>query len=94
MKKIIELMFENPELVPSLVPELVKEYKSTFYVLGKEVLNIINDYADNTEFFNAMAKIKKQMYDAYINIGFTKEEAIAFIINDNLKLIENIKKSK
>lgn len=91
-EKLLELMFENPETIPVLIPELVKKYKPTIYSVCNEFHSIVKDYANNTELFETIAKIKKQQFDAYVNVGFTEEQAIAFIINDNLQLMENIKK--
>lgn len=33
------------------------------------------------------------MFDAYVNVGFTEDQALALMINDNIRLMENIKKS-
>lgn len=89
-EKLLELMFENPEIIPTLIPELVNKYKPTIYNIFNEIHNIMKDYANNTEYFETRAKIKKQQFDAYINAGFTEDQAIAFIINDNLKLMNNM----
>ena len=91
-EKLLELMFENPETVPALIPELVKKYTPIIYSVCNEFYSMVKDYANNTEWFETIAKIKKQQFDAYVNVGFTEEQAIAFIINDNLQLMENIKK--
>lgn len=32
------------------------------------------------------------MYDAYVEAGFTEDQALALMINDNIKLMDNIKK--
>ena len=31
------------------------------------------------------------MYDAYISVGFTEEQALALMINDNIQLMKNVK---
>lgn len=90
-EKILEMMLENPDTIPALVPALVEKYKPAFYSVCNEVHNMLKDYANNTEYFETCAKIKKQQFDAYVNAGFTEDQAIAFIINDNLKLMESIK---
>lgn len=89
---LIELLMKNPETAPSLIPELVEQYKPIVYSVCNEFHNIMKDYANNTEYFETCAKIKKQQFDAYVNAGFNEDQAIAFIINDNLKLMENVKK--
>ena len=90
-EKLLELMFESPETIPVLIPSLVEQYKPTIYSVCNEFHKIMKDYANNTEYFETCAKIKKQQFDAYVNAGFSEDQAIAFIINDNLKLMENIK---
>lgn len=32
------------------------------------------------------------MYDAYCEAGFTEDQALALMINDNLKLMDNVKR--
>ena len=91
LDKLIEMMFENPETVPVLIPSLVEQYNPTIYAICNEVHNMMKDYANNTEYFETNAKIKKQQFDAYVKAGFSEDQAIAFMINDNLKLMENIK---
>lgn len=90
-EKLLELMFESPETIPVLIPSLVEQYKPTIYSVCNEFHKMMKDYANNTEYFETCAKIKKQQFDAYVNAGFSEDQAIAFIINDNLKLMENIK---
>ena len=90
-EKLLELMFESPETIPVLIPSLVEQYKPTIYSVCNEFHKMMKDYANNTEYFETCAKIKKQQFDAYVNAGFSEDQAIAFIINDNLKLMESIK---
>ena len=71
-EKLLELMLENPETVPVLIPELVNKYKPTIYAIAKEVAEIMKDYANSTEYFETCAKIKRQQFDAYVNAGFTE----------------------
>ena len=91
VEKLIELMMENPETIPMLIPELVNKYKPIIYSIGEEIHNILKNYADNTEYFKTNAKIKKQAFDAYIDAGFNENQAMAFMINDNIRLMDNIK---
>lgn len=92
IEKLIEVMIESPETIPTLIPSLVEQYKPAIYTICNELHNMMKDYANNTEYFATCAKIKRQQFDAYVNAGFTEDQAIAFIINDNLKLMENMKK--
>ena len=31
------------------------------------------------------------MYDAYVSVGFTEDQALALMINDNIQLMKNVK---
>lgn len=49
------------------------------------------DYSNNAEYPVIIAKTKKNMYDAYISVGFSEDQALALMINDNIQLIKNIR---
>jgi hypothetical protein len=93
MDKIIELLMSNPELATVLIKEYISKYKPVVYEIAQEAVEIYKDYSNNTEYPTVVAKSRKNMYDAYVNVGFTEDQALALMINDNIKLMENIKKS-
>lgn len=57
------------------------------------MVNIYKDYSNNLELPAITAKIRKNMYDAYINAGFTEEQALLLMINDHAQLMRNIQKT-
>ena len=61
------------------------------YDLAQEVVEVYKDYSNNTEYPTIVAKTKKNMYDAYVSVGFTEDQALALMINDNIQLMKNIK---
>lgn len=91
METILKILMEDPNVAMATISAYVTKYKPLAYGIGNELLLIMKDYVDNDEIFNVAASLKKKQYDAYVSVGFTEEQAIAFIINDNLKLIHNIK---
>lgn len=91
MDKILELLGSNPELIVSVVKEYISKYKTVVYDLVQEAVEIYKDYSNNTEYPAIVAKTKKNMYDAYVSVGFTEEQALALMINDNIQLMKNIK---
>ena len=91
MEKILELLMENPEAIIDTVKEGINKYKPLAYELLHELLKIYEDYANNKEYPATVAKAKKNMFDAYVTVGFTEDQAIALMLNDNLKLEKNIK---
>ena len=56
-------------------------------------MDIYKDFANNTEYPATVAKVKKNMYDAYTAAGFTEDQALALMINDNIQLMDQIKKA-
>lgn len=91
MDKILELLMSKPEMFVPVIKEYINKYKPMVYVLAQEVVEIYKDYSNNTEYPTVVAKTKKNMYDAYVSVGFTEDQALALMINDNIQLMKNIK---
>lgn len=91
MEKILELLASNPELIMPVVREYIEKYKPMVYELAQEVVEIYKDYSNNTEHPAIIAKTKKNLYDAYVEVGFTGDQALALMINDNIQLLKNLK---
>lgn len=92
MDKIIDAFMENPETGFMLIKVLIEKYKPMAYEIGNVFVDIYKDFANNNEYPLVVAKAKKNMYDAYVNVGFTEDQALALMIYDNIKLMDNIKK--
>lgn len=92
MDKIIEAFMEDPETGFTLLKLLIEKYKPMAYEIGNIFVDIYKDFANNTEYPAVVAKAKKNMYDAYVNAGFTEDQALALMIDDNIRLMDNIKK--
>lgn len=91
MEQILRLLMEKPETLTSVIKEYVNKYKPVVYGLAQEVVEIYKDYSNNTEYPAVVAKTRKNMYDAYVSVGFTEEQALALMINDNIQLMKNVK---
>lgn len=91
MDKILELLMSKPEMFVPVIKEYINKYKPMVYDLVQEVVEIYRDYSNNTEYPTVVAKTKKNMYDAYVSVGFTEDQALALMINDNIQLMKNIK---
>lgn len=81
----------DPNTVVAIVKEYISKYKPVVYDLLQEVVEIYRDYSNNTEYPEIVAKTKKNLYDAYVSVGFTTDQALALMINDNIQLMKNIK---
>lgn len=91
MEQILALLMSNPDMAAPIAKEYINKYKPIVYALAQEVVEICKDYSNNTEYPATVAKTKKNMYDAYISVGFTEDQALALMINDNLQLMKNVK---
>ncbi len=91
MEKILELLMSNPDAIVTVVKEYINKYKPMVYDLAQEVVEVYKDYSNNTEYPAVVAKTKKNMYDAYVFVGFTADQALALMINDNIQLMKNVK---
>lgn len=88
--ELIKMMLESEDLVAEIKEDIAK-YKPMVYSLLQEFVEIARDYSNNTEYPAIVAKTKKNLYDAYVNVGFTEDQALALMINDNIQLMKNIK---
>lgn len=91
MDKILELLMSDTEMLLPVIKEYINKYKPVAYGLVQEVVEVYKDYSNNTEYPAIVAKTKKNMYDAYISVGFTEDPALALMINDNIQLMKNVK---
>ena len=88
--ELIKMMLESEDLVAEIKEDIAK-YKPMVYSLLQEFVEITRDYSNNTEYPAIVAKTKKNLYDSYVNVGFTEDQALALMINDNIQLMKNIK---
>ena len=91
MDKILELLMSDPELLLPTVQEYIKKYKPIVYGLTQELVEVYRDYSNNTDHPAIIAKTKKNLYDAYVGVGFSEDQALALMINDNIQLMKNVK---
>lgn len=92
MEKLIEAFIESPEVGFVLLKTMIEKYKPMAYEVANIIEDIYRDYSNNTEHPALVAKVKKNMYDAYVNAGFTEDQALALMINDNIQLMERIQR--
>lgn len=92
-KALVDAAKENPMAAVELVKQVIDLYKPAAYGILHELLGIYKDYANNTEFPETRAKALRNMYDAYVNVGFSADQAMALLINDNLQLMKAAKTS-
>ena len=92
MDELFKVFLESPEAGFVLLKSMVVKYKPMAYEVAGIFMDVYKDFANNTEYPVTVAKVKKNMYDAYVAAGFNEEQALALMINDNIQLMNNIKK--
>lgn len=92
-KALVNAAKEDPMMAVEVVKQVIDLYKPAVYGILHELLGVYKDYANNTEFQETKARVSKNAYDAYMNVGFTADQAMALLINDNLRLMEAAKTS-
>ena len=92
MEKLIEAFMESPEVGFVLLKTMIEKYKPMAYEVANIIEDIYRDYSNNTEHPALVARVKKNMYDSYVDAGFTEDQALALMINDNIQLMERIQR--
>lgn len=77
-----------------IIKGYIKKYKPTVYMAFNELVKVMNDFVKYDDYYKVVAENKRNMYDAYVKIGFSEDQAMALILNDNLQLMKSIQKVK
>jgi uncharacterized membrane protein YqgA involved in biofilm formation len=87
MEKLFKLLdiLESPEAAGEHVADFMETYKPVIYSVIGELFGVYKDLNDNDEFFAERARSKKKLFEAYIAAGFTREEALLFLVDGDLK---------
>ena len=77
-----------------MIKEYINKYKPTIYMVCKEILEIMKDVVKNDDYYQVVAENKRNMYNAYVKTGFSEDQAMALVLNDNLQLMKSIQNAK
>lgn len=82
MDNPMEVIKTNPEVIPVIVKAMMEKYKPIVYECCNELFQVYKDYVNNKEVALVSAQARKNMFDAYLEVGFTEEQAWALITKD------------
>ena len=87
MAKLLKLLevLDSPETVVEFINEMMVEYKPVIYSIIGEFFEVYKDLNENDEFFAERAKNKQRTLEAYVTIGFTRDEALLFLLDSDLR---------
>ena len=84
----------NDTSLDDMIKEYINKYKPTVHMVCKEILEIMKDFVKNDDYYKVVAENKRNMYNAYVKTGFSEDQAMALILNDNLQLMKSIQNAK
>lgn len=90
LSKILTALIDQDSL-PETINEYTEKVKPLIHAAGKAVLDIYEEIASSDRYSKIRAMSAKKMYDAFVEVGFTDDQALALMINDNIQLMKNIK---
>ena len=93
IEKLLVAAMTDPDGAIEEVGGYIEKYKPVAYKALKYFVDIYADYVNNRQWSGLVAKAKRNMFDAYVGVGFTEDQAMALLLNDNIRLMENIKKT-
>lgn len=82
MDNSMEVIKTNPEVIPVIVKAMMEKYKPIVYECCNELFQVYKDYVNNKEVALVSAQARKNMFDAYVEVGFTEEQAWALMTKD------------
>lgn len=83
MEELLELL-KDPDVLGQL-HEVIEVYKPPVYSLINEFVSIWKDFI-NSEYYDLNAAADRRAYYAYINAGFTEDQAMQLLLNHNLEV--------
>lgn len=78
---------------PGAISALFNEYKPIIYGVLQEAFNCYKDLVNNDEYFTVCAQFYKKKYDALVEAGFTKAQAMAIMLDETKRTKEYITKT-
>ena len=90
MDKMLLEMIGDPEQLK----ELINGVKPALRVIGSEFLSLIMELNKQDAYFSACALHAKKTYDAYLEVGFSEEQAFNLMMKKFINMrnsLQNIK---
>ena len=85
LEKLLMTFTLSPEAANEQIKETINQYKPLLYAVLQEGFGLFKDLVSNKEYFTQRAQFKRNMYEAYINSGFTEEEAMTLLIDSDIQ---------
>ena len=88
---LLPMLMGDTEMAAETIENLVAQYKPIIYAVLREGFQGYKDIVDNDEYFVQRAQMRCKMYKAYIDAGFTEEQAMLFLLDSDVVRASTIK---
>lgn len=78
--ELLTLMKKKPDDVNFLIDLAVAALKPVLYRAGSELLDVYKDYVANDELYKLRAQHCYKTFQAYMEAGFTEEQAMSLLL--------------
>lgn len=89
--KLLPMLMGDMEMAEEAIDNLVAQYKPIIYSILREGFQAYSDLVSNDEYFAQRAQMKRKMYTAYIDAGFSDEQSLLFILDSDAARTDAIK---
>ncbi len=95
LMEIIQQIIVDPDGTYEQLDALCEKIDPFIKGLSSKIVDYIEAYASGCDrLCQSRAMAAKKMYDAYRDVGFSKNEALSLVIRDNDRLVEAIKNTR
>lgn len=88
---LLPMLMGDTEMAAETIENLVAQYKPIIYAVLREGFQGYKDLVDNDDYFVQRAQMRRKMYTAYIDAGFTDEQAMLFLLDSDAIRASTIK---
>ena len=88
---LLPMLMGDTEMAEETIENLVAQYKPIIYAVVREGFQGYKDLVTNDEYFTQRAQMRRKMYTAYIDAGFTEEQALLFLVDSDAARANTIK---
>ena len=80
---LLSTVLGDPQMMQEIISNTVAQYRPVVYTALEELFAAYEDLANNERVFKAQASMKYNTYKAYIDAGFTSEQATLFLVDSD-----------
>jgi len=81
---ILSSISGDPEIMQEVIKNIIKQYKPIVYTILQELFEVYKDLANNEEVFKAQAQMKSNAFKAYMETGFSSEQAMLLLLDSDI----------